>query len=93
MASKVWVAVLLPLALGALACEPDAGDDPSGEPDTLAIRVPDAPEDLDARVEEGARRVGGAVGEALEETGEVIERAGERLREESTGPDTTGDGL
>ncbi|HUP01407.1 MAG TPA: hypothetical protein VM737_07810 [Gemmatimonadota bacterium] len=49
------------------------------EDDTLELAVP---QDLEERIERGARQVGGAVGEAIEETGAAIEEAGERIQEE-----------
>lgn len=91
MTSRVVRWWLLPLALGALACERDAGDDPAGEPDTLAIEIPAG--EVEDRVQEGARRIGGRIGEALEDTGEAIERAGERIQQETAEPDTAGGGL
>lgn len=71
------------LALPA-ACR-EAGDpdrDLDADEDTLGISIP---EDTEERVEEAARRVGGAVGEAMEVTGEAIERAGERVQDETIG--------
>jgi len=79
--------VLLSFVAGAAACDRGGGDDEIGDRDTLAIEVP---ADVDERMEQGARAVGGAVGEALEETGEAIESAGERIRQE-TGESVTGD--
>jgi hypothetical protein len=77
------------LVVGVAACgdgeEPAAG----GGVDTLEIEVPDA-EVVEDRLQEGARRIGGRVGEALEETGEAIERAGERIQEEAVEADTVG---
>lgn len=84
--------MLVPLALATAACEREPGGEEPGDPDTLAIDIPDGGE-VEDRLEEGARRIGGRVGEALEETGEAIEQAGERLREESAEPDTPGDTL
>jgi hypothetical protein len=68
------------LAAGAAACQRGEGEGGAGDRDTLAIEVPDEVED---RFEEGARAIGGKVGEALEETGEAIEEAGERMQEEA----------
>lgn len=78
--------ILVLLALGVAAC--DRGAEP-GEPDgrdTLEIEIPAG--EVEDRLEEGARRIGGRVGEALEETGEAIERAGERIQDEVAEPDT-----
>jgi hypothetical protein len=68
------------LAAGAASCQRGEGEGDAGDPDTLAIDVPDEVED---RFEEGARAIGGRVGEVLEETGEAIEDAGERMQEEA----------
>jgi hypothetical protein len=89
------LALLLSIALGisALACERREAESGEDDRDTLSIEVPDidAPENVDERLEEGARRVGGRIGEAIEETGEAIEDAGERVQEEAgeTTPDDT----
>ena len=81
------LALLLSTALGiaALACERREAEQGDDDRDTLSIEVPDieTPENVDERLEEGARRVGGRVGEALEETGQAIEDAGERIQEEA----------
>lgn len=75
------------LATTAAACDRDRAEGEAGEPDTLTIGVP---EEVGDRFEEGARRLGGKVGEALQETGEAIEGAGERIEEEAGEP-VTGD--
>ena len=77
--SGAWpLIVALVLAVPA-GCDRGAGGE-AGDRDTLAIEIPDEVED---RFEEGARAIGGRVGEALEETGEAIEGAGERIQEEA----------
>lgn len=70
------LAFVLALVLIALTCGRDDDVDIELDPDSLV--PPDAAE----RLERTGRRVGGKVGEALEETGEAIERAGERIQEE-----------
>lgn len=85
----VFPLVAFALVTSSVACERRNAEGEAGAPDTLAIDVPDEVED---RVQEGARTIGGAVGEALEETGEAIEGAGERIQEEVGEPvagDTT----
>ena len=77
-----WLLTVALLA-GAVACDREEVDEGEVERDTLSI---DLPEDVDERFEEGARRVGGRVGEAIEETGQAIEEAGERLQEEAAEP-------
>lgn len=60
-----------------------------GEGDDLEIEIGDdtvrmeAPEDASERLERTGRRLGGKVGEALEETGQAIEEAGRRVQEEA----------
>ncbi len=80
-----WTKAVLMAALTLAACGRRGGEGEAGSRDTLAIEVPE-------HVEEGARVIGGRVGEALEETGQAIERAGERMQEEAGEPvigDTT----
>ena len=79
--SRAWpLIVALALAVPA-GCDRGAGGEAGDrDRDTLAIEIPDEVED---RFEEGARAIGGRVGEALEETGEAIEDAGERIQEEA----------
>jgi hypothetical protein len=82
--------VTIALAAGVAAgCDRGEGEEDAGLRDTLAV---DLPENIDESMEQGARRLGGRVGEALEETGEAIEEAGERIQEEAGEPvmgDTT----
>jgi hypothetical protein len=81
-----WFALLVVASLAtAAACDRDRGEGGAGVPDTLDIEVPD---EVGDRFEEGARRLGGKVGEALQETGEAIEGAGERIEEEAGEPVT-----
>lgn len=85
MIRRDLAALLLLLAIvgSALGCSRREGDEVKGGRDTLMIQVP---ANVDERLEQGARKVGGKVGEALEETGEAIEKTGERLREKSGQP-------
>lgn len=76
---SLTVVLVLALGLGGWACKEDEGADIDIGDDTLQVTIP---EDTEERLERGARRVGGAVGEALEETGEAIEDAGTRIQEE-----------
>lgn len=66
------------------AGDPDRGLD--ADEDTLQISLPEGTEE---RVEDAARRVGGAVGEAMEVTGDAIERAGERVQDETIEDEAT----
>jgi hypothetical protein len=85
MIRRDLAAIVLAAALvaGPTACERQDGDEAEGGRDTLDIDVPD---DVEENLERGARRVGGTVGEAIEETGEAIDRAGERIQEEAGEP-------
>lgn len=76
---SLTVVLVLALGLGGWACKEDEGADIDIGDDTLQVTIP---EDTEERLERGARRMGGAVGEALEETGEAIEDAGTRIQEE-----------
>ena len=74
------LALAFALGIGGWACERrEDGDAIDFDDDTLELTVP---EDTEERIERGARQVGGAVGEAIEETGAAIEEAGERIQEE-----------
>jgi hypothetical protein len=75
--------VALALAVGGTACGSREGEEDAGDRDTLAI---EAPAEVEDRFEEGARKIGGRVGEALGRTGEAIEEARERMEEETAEP-------
>ena len=80
MSRRELCVLLVALAVGATACGGRDGGEDAGDRDTLAIEVPED------RFQEGARKIGGRVGEALGRTGEAIEEAGERMREETVEP-------
>lgn len=84
MSRRELCVLLVALAVGATACGGRDGAEDAGDRDTLAI---EAPED---EFQEGARKIGGHVGEVLGRTGEAIEEAGERMQEE-TGEPAPGD--
>lgn len=72
-----WIPIAALAAL-AMACGED-GEIEIGD-DTLRM---EAPEDATERLERTGRRIGGRVGEAMEQTGEAIEDAGRRVQEEA----------
>lgn len=74
-----WIASALVVA--AVACGGE-GEDMEIEVGDDTVRM-EVPEDAAERMERTGRRIGGRVGEALEETGEAIEEAGRRVREEA----------
>lgn len=74
---RTWMTVAV--AALALACGEDDREITVGD-DTLRMEVP---EDASERLERTGRRIGGRVGEAMEETGQAIEEAGRRVQEEA----------
>lgn len=70
------------IGITALAAACGGGSEPQIEigDDTLRMEVPD---DAADRLERTGRRIGGKVGEAMEETGQAIQDAGRRVREEA----------
>lgn len=67
--------------VAAVACGGE-GEDREIEVGDDTVRM-EVPEDAAERMERAGRRIGGRVGEALEETGEAIEEAGRRVQEEA----------
>ncbi|MDX1660466.1 MAG: hypothetical protein R3326_01635 [Gemmatimonadota bacterium] len=76
---RAWIAMALVAAITGCGDDGEELEIEVGE-DTVRMEVP---EDASERLERTGRRVGGRVGEALEETGQAIEEAGRRIREEA----------
>jgi hypothetical protein len=81
MSRRELCVLLVALAVGATACGGRDGAEDAGDRDTLAIEAPE-----EDPFEEGARKIGGRVGDVLGRTGEAIEEAGERMQEETAEP-------
>lgn len=79
MTGRIWIALAVAaLAVGGCGDGEDVEIEIGG--DTVRMGVP---EDASERLERTGRRIGGRVGEALEETGQTIEEAGQRIQEEA----------